>query len=37
MAFKDVALIKGHPLLGRLAYFALGFAACFTLVSYQII
>ena len=37
MVFKDIALIKVNPVLGRVVYFALGFAVCFTLVAYQVL
>lgn len=36
-AIKKLALTQVNPVLGRVAYFALGFAVCFTLVAYQVL
>jgi hypothetical protein len=37
MNFKDIALTKVNPIVGRAVYFALGFAVCLTLVVFGIV
>jgi hypothetical protein len=37
MNLKEFLMQPVNPVLGRVMYFALGFAVCFALVSYQIL